>query len=235
VGRNEEFLIFSPKEGLFGLAERSYKPRKLASADNFQPDDRLRGCDKEGRVYFQRYKDNSQRDKGFLVFSPAGKPTPMVACHPIGELGDNGTDESYRLGLPTEWQRLKKFGRPEFEFPQGVVWGYRSEKTFRGYEVAGEQFRRSCVPLYVEDLTPLYGEGDKVVCQTPDGLALLRFLPDKASEDAVIQRIRVAWCGRPVAYIGRSNRRLFFVTRGYDRNPRLVMIELPESEEWNTR
>lgn len=469
AGRNEEFLIFSDKRGLFALAKESQEPRRLADAGRFQPGDLLRGCDKEGRVYFQR-------GRSFFVFSPEGKSTPLIVPHPLGELGNHhyqpstrseppkaavnsagncwfigsgdgrvmvlpanetvphqyderlegaqslwagqegamlimlkgsvalarpgkplaiakslialaeeqfsvmfaaapqspcdrrrrldgdeqygrtsppaspwlatdhclwiadestsyrlragagakgktappevikvcqgdfrvlgplrsghllladwrtgignssltswrqignpegeaavksiespprecaagslerpagfcgqwwldgngllwlhqGFDRVYRIDSPTKWPMLRDFGPPEFEFPKGFVWGYHSARVFKGYEVAGERFRRSCVPTYVEQLIPLQGSGDKVACLMPDGLALLRFDTDNAREDAVVRRLHVAWREKPIAYIGHSHRRFFFVTRGYDAKQRLVMIELPTADE----
>ncbi|MHC4402074.1 MAG: hypothetical protein ACYTG0_20575, partial [Planctomycetota bacterium] len=138
-----------------------------------------------------------------------------------------GFDRVYRITGPDHWPMLMGFGLPEFEHPAGFVWGFHSARVFHGYEIGGEDFRRSCVATYLRHTTPLMVDDGDVVCLTPDGLARLQFDPEAPEKASITASVRVRWRRPPASFLGGAGGRAFFLTRTEDGTAGLVGVDVP--------
>ncbi len=141
-----------------------------------------------------------------------------------------GFDRVYRINAQGKWPMLTEFGVPQIEYPEGVVWAWHGSRVFPGYEVAADGFRRSCIPTYMENVTPLFAHKGFVYCMTPLGSASLRFDRNDATQDKVVNTTRIAWPAPPIAFIGHVETRAFIVTSAESGN-NFISVEVSKSAD----
>ena len=251
-----EFLWLADGKAVYRIGPDSAEADSAASAKVAEGDFALLGPLHSGRLLLAKRTGNrySQRVTEWLwIDDPGGAVRLEPVAAPPREHGKSylqspasfaddwlldtqgrlwlhqGFDRVYRIDSRETWSLLQDFGRPQFVHPDGFVWAYRAARVFAGFEVAVSDAGRSCIPTYMEHLTPLFGDGNQITCLTPTGLADLHFDPRKPEEDAITRRFHVRWGAKPSWYIGRSDRSVFFVV-GRDSSSALVAVELPEPE-----
>jgi hypothetical protein len=134
-------------------------------------------------------------------------------------------NRSCRLTSPDEWSREESIGLMQFTTSGGQSWSYRNGGVFAGYDVISAAGRRAYQPTYLQHLTPLFVEGDRMACLTPLGAAWIHTPDDSANNDAVLASEQLAWSGTPAAYVGHAGRRVFLMTRD-QQSHQLVTFEL---------
>jgi hypothetical protein len=187
--------------------------------------------DAEGKALLQGVSSPSREaPDGGILERPAEVSEDRLVDRNGNVAVGGGFDRVFRSNSFKDWQHLKDCGVPRFEFPAGYIWAYHSERVFPGYEVVGDNLRRSCLPTYCKHLTPLFADDKHVYCLTPLGISVLQFDPKDPQGDRAVHSYRIEWPSRPQVFVGRFQRRVFLLV-GHDQNLSLVVAELPLLQE----
>lgn len=187
--------------------------------------------------YLQTWRFVSEPDGGAaaksLILTPSGNTgmPPSTARNDWQLDASNqlclhsGFVETHLIGGPNQWREHKSRGILQFD--DGVPWCFWSNEAMGGYQVGKVQLERPCRPTYVQRLTPLFADGDRVACLTPLGCAWLQVAFESPDNDAVVATKNLQWTSTPSIYIGHSGRQVFMMSSDAKLNS-VIAFEMPQ-------